>query len=397
VWSDGEPQPREIFSSHIVNPTAELRQKRQAINEFFKTEMKDDLKDGEKQRHGYYKILKKVKAGKIKFPSNEMSFTMQINPLDGKAPIEQRWITALRFAGADSQCVRIASDSVAVNETLLATAELKLVPFAQVAAVVAINGKECDPVKGAAYVTMPIGDIQTQLPVHMNSGFELATSRRDLCWGRDLTGNDAIRHKWNELMVGDVLSEAYAALMSEMMRQSDITYNYYGLWPLWKDNLSAQWVGIWKPLFERMARKKDIMHSTGIVVETHSKTPVRQFWGIADGRFPDYRMGQPTIMSDMERIMSTVVPFLRAHSQVIFDDGLSWSASDTSHVGVREVVFNGDCLSVCPQLLLLLLSVCPQLLLLLSVCPQLTLPPLSLSFAGTRSLQWIPAAQRRIH
>jgi sacsin len=84
------------------------------------------------------------------------------------------------------------------------TSQLKLVPWAAVAA--PISGELVKDFVGRAFNFLPIPVCQTTLPVHVNGYFELSSDRRDIWKAGNMSGEGALKAKWNEVLLEGRLS-----------------------------------------------------------------------------------------------------------------------------------------------------------------------------------------------
>jgi sacsin len=98
----------------------------------------------------------------------------------------------------------------------LATQGEKAVPWAGTAALISRTGNsKSQAFVGRAYCFLPLPQ-ETGLPIHINGFFDLDSSRRELT-SDTLTGRDAKRVCWNQLLVSHVLSHAYANLIVNLV------------------------------------------------------------------------------------------------------------------------------------------------------------------------------------
>lgn len=97
-----------------------------------------------------------------------------------------------------------------------------------------------------AYCFLPLPS-STNLPIHLNSFFELSSNRRDLWKGsQGLEGEAALRSLWNEALKTDVLGPAYSYLLRHIRRKVQMTDEaFYSLFPKsmegseWEDMISV--------------------------------------------------------------------------------------------------------------------------------------------------------------
>ena len=67
---------------------------------------------------------------------------------------------------------------------------------------------------GRAYCFLPL-PVHTGLPVHINGYFELSSNRRDIWSGTDMAGDGALRAKWNECLLHDIVVPCYVRLLTK--------------------------------------------------------------------------------------------------------------------------------------------------------------------------------------
>eukprot|EP01047_Picozoa_sp_COSAG01_P108080 COSAG01_NODE_37033_length_509_cov_1.126829_1_plen_86_part_01 len=80
---------------------------------------------------------------------------------------------------------------------------------------IAINGtSDSDtPVDGGVFTTLRVGTLSTNLPVHVNAGFELNDGRKDMLWDTSMSGSGKWRHKWNQIILDELIPRAYRDLL----------------------------------------------------------------------------------------------------------------------------------------------------------------------------------------
>lgn len=195
-WNEGELEPRKLSLARISNMTRELREKRMRLKSFLDEHMAQALEAAktaervaryEKDdpdyhdhllRAQYIRVLDKVRCRAVEFPSESYTIEVEIENADGTGH-KETWIKSLRWGEIGGEALRLALDSIEDEDTY--DNGFKFVPFAEVAARVSWNDKalhEEQRTQGRLFVTMPVGEELTSLPVHINGGFELTTSRR---------------------------------------------------------------------------------------------------------------------------------------------------------------------------------------------------------------------------
>eukprot|EP01083_Nonionella_stella_P165464 550499_1 len=113
---------------------------------------------------------------------------------------------------------------------------LKLIPYGSVAVRLQKTESQVAALNGRAFTFLPL-PINTGLPVHVNSYFELWNNRRHLCHGSDMSGEGAVRHKWNESLLLDVLTPSYVHLIRHIAqtfshKMPNMIQQYYKLFPM---------------------------------------------------------------------------------------------------------------------------------------------------------------------
>jgi 2Fe-2S type ferredoxin len=99
----------------------------------------------------------------------------------------------------------------------LAEQREKAVPWAGAAARIATHstdGKE-RPFVGRTYCFLPLSE--SGLPIHINGFFDLDSSRTKLTSGTNLSGRDANRVQWNELLIKYTVAHACARLVRDLV------------------------------------------------------------------------------------------------------------------------------------------------------------------------------------
>ncbi len=111
--------------------------------------------------------------------------------------------------------IRAEGELLNLMQELAAKGE-KAVPWAGTAALISRTGSAQSPAfVGRAYCFLPLPQ-ETGLPIHINGFFDLDSSRRELTSDNTLTGRDK-RVCWNQLLVNQVLSHAYANLIVSLV------------------------------------------------------------------------------------------------------------------------------------------------------------------------------------
>ncbi len=108
----------------------------------------------------------------------------------------------------------------------------KAVPWAGAAARISTHstdGKE-RPFIGRTYCFLPLSE--SGLPIHINGFFDLDSSRTKLTSGSNLSGRDANRVQWNELLIKYTVAHACAKLVRDLVGDIGDTdpHRFYSFW-----------------------------------------------------------------------------------------------------------------------------------------------------------------------
>jgi hypothetical protein len=114
----------------------------------------------------------------------------------------------------------------------LAEQREKAVPWAGAAARISTHstdGKE-RPFIGRTYCFLPLSE--SGLPIHINGFFDLDSSRTKLTSGSNLSGRDANRVQWNELLIKYTVAHACAKLVRDLVADIGDTdpQRFYSFW-----------------------------------------------------------------------------------------------------------------------------------------------------------------------
>ncbi|MBD1863988.1 MULTISPECIES: sacsin N-terminal ATP-binding-like domain-containing protein [Trichocoleus] len=147
----------------------------------------------------------------------------------------------------------------------LATQGEKAVPWAGTAALISrTSNLQPKGFVGRAYCFLPLPQ-ETGLPVHINGFFDLDSSRRELT-SDTLTGRDAKRVLWNQLLVRHVLSHAYANLIQSLVEDIGDTdpARFYKFFPTQSSTkaLAELPISVIKLLHSKRVIRSAIEHST---------------------------------------------------------------------------------------------------------------------------------------
>ncbi|XP_057477891.1 uncharacterized protein LOC130765480 [Actinidia eriantha] len=84
--------------------------------------------------------------------------------------------------------------------------------------------------EGRAFCFLPL-PINTGLPVHVNSYFELSSNRRDIWFGNDMAGGGKKRSDWNVYLLEHVLAPAYGHLLEKVASEIGPCDLFFSFWP----------------------------------------------------------------------------------------------------------------------------------------------------------------------
>ncbi len=89
------------------------------------------------------------------------------------------------------------------------------------------DGKNVAPMtSGRAFCFLPL-PVGTEMPVHINSYFELSSNRRDLWFGDDMAGVGKVKSQWNALLLSDVVGPTYTMLVRSLQAELLISSSRY--------------------------------------------------------------------------------------------------------------------------------------------------------------------------
>ncbi len=184
-------------------------------------------------------------------------------------------------------------DQAFVARTLEQGRSMTLVPYASVAARIAVSVREGSeeralplasvPLDGKVFCCLP-SPIHTRLPVHIDGRWELTRDRNYLSGmsgsqqqvdqskndGQGQQGEDAsVRGEWNHLLAKGVAASAYARLLravlsptfaltnlSEATSVSITTADYYSLFPLQGAGWDTMWTGLVSELYHMLSHNE---------------------------------------------------------------------------------------------------------------------------------------------
>ena len=161
-----------------------------------------------------------VNARKELFFDNGVLMTFTTYNLQFKEHNEEKWLVA-----SNSQQLQIDPHKQKVG---LASISVKLKNDKQ------SDRFNVDYVTGECFCFLPL-HIETGLPVHVSSNFEVMTNRRGI-WKADSISNASMESKWNKMLMESVIFQAYINLLMNLkkMQQEEMLddYIFYSLWPL---------------------------------------------------------------------------------------------------------------------------------------------------------------------
>jgi sacsin len=116
----------------------------------------------------------------------------------------------------------------------LAEQQEKAVPWAGAAARISTHSSDGQDrlFIGRTYCFLPLSE--SGLPIHINGFFDLDSSRTKLTSGSNLTGRDAIRVRWNELLIKHTVAPACVNLLVDLVKdigdaQPDKFYSFWAV------------------------------------------------------------------------------------------------------------------------------------------------------------------------
>ncbi|XP_034266196.1 LOW QUALITY PROTEIN: sacsin [Pantherophis guttatus] len=162
------------------------------------------------------------------------------------------------------------------NELDCLADDLKYIPTIGIAMSLSSSGEEKGAeaqLSGRAFCFLPLPpgeESKTGLPVHVSGFFGLTDNRRSIKW-RELDQWRDPAALWNELLVANVVPEAYATLILEAIKQMETETNsdfplsaelIYRLWPQ-KNTAKVHWQPIIEPLLKKLFQDKVIYSISG--------------------------------------------------------------------------------------------------------------------------------------
>ncbi|CAN1168841.1 SACS [Linum perenne] len=161
--------------------------------------------------------------------------------------------------------------------------------------------------EGRAFCFLPL-PINTGLPAHINSYFELSSNRRDIWFGNDMAGGGKKRSEWNLYILENIAAPAYCHLLEKIASEigpSDLFFSYWptgvvlepwasmvrkiyafisesGLRVLYTKARGGQWISSKQALFPDFSFHKvhelvEALSDVGLPLVTASKLLVEQF------------------------------------------------------------------------------------------------------------------------
>jgi hypothetical protein len=162
---------------------------------------------------------------------------------------------------------------------------------------------------------MPIGQVLTGLPVHVNAGVELSPNRNSIHTrqgggGFSKGGVDEVRCVWNEQLIQVVAARAYAETIIELSSKSisewsELRYQYYQLW-LPDSNSQHLFANMQKTFYEHLTqqalrRRASILHKDGALGNAGGTT---DWCSIAEAVYGCVDELRPKQIVDMFRVLS---------------------------------------------------------------------------------------------
>ncbi|XP_077979802.1 sacsin-like [Glandiceps talaboti] len=116
--------------------------------------------------------------------------------------------------------------------------------------------------KGEAFCYLPL-HVTTNLPVHINGGFSVDSSRRDIKKHVSSDLNKSEEVEWNEVLMQDVISKAYVCLLEQLLVSEVLVDNMdiYSLWPRTSKTDGSSFANVTSGFYQRVianSKKKSI-------------------------------------------------------------------------------------------------------------------------------------------
>ena len=327
IWRRDATAPEEILNVNIkaaivsADSSIVLRKSRRAVNGFFEFHLNSLGVDPEetegKVRDAIWQMMKMYKEGRLVkvSPSCAIHFNLEIREGNKKGTL-QKWVLSFHFADPDSLATQLCIDSVDPTN-ILSYAKLKLIPWAMVAALVESDGHPAVVSEGRPYMTMPVGGLLTKLPVHVNSCFEVGSSRQELFNTPNCAGADLSRYTWNHILVSELIPKAYVAMFDHLLH-SDLHFNLYDLFPppsenlsdIWNDIVGSQTSQVTRPessqSFYHIYAQRPLLHPTGVI---SGSGKALELYSVSEAYFQD-----PDAADDVNAVL---VQFLRDHGEKV--------------------------------------------------------------------------------
>jgi sacsin len=201
VWEAGAAEPELRFTACVVGPTDALRADRRLL-----------------------RTLADPGGGPAGGGAPSVLFELRIETREGEAGAAacSAWLVSQLMGGGEAASLaeRVRGDRLGLH----------LLPWAGVAAQLEPAPDVAAALQGRAYCFLPL-PVRTGLPVHVNGAFELSANRRDVWFGRDMTGDGALRSDWNVALLRDVVAPAYTRMLKQAADGVGWHEQYFPLWP----------------------------------------------------------------------------------------------------------------------------------------------------------------------
>eukprot|EP01080_Neovahlkampfia_damariscottae_P008276 gene8276-101_t len=196
IMTEDDIEPKKIYQLDITELTTEDQEKRKKINQILETDFIQELKD----ENLFYQYCLNVEE----------------NFFEKKEKKIGKWILSCGLNGGSAK--KIAQQG---KESKITG---RFVPWGNIACCIS------EKIKGRVFCFLPLAS-ETGLPVHVNSFFEMSSNRRDLWKGsHSMDSDSAIKSKWNEALIEDILGPCYAELLSFIKKNNKIE-ELYSLFP----------------------------------------------------------------------------------------------------------------------------------------------------------------------
>ena len=225
-------------------------------------------------------------------------------------------------------------------------------------AAIAVPVKSSDPggpqMRGMAFATLPIAEVVTGYPIHVNARWALSDNRTSLITNAS-AGSTKIKAAWNKALLEDAVSNLWAETLLELRGFEMPVSTFYELWPT--DSTGAgdkTWGLVVDPTIRRLASEETLKVRTALTVlwaggggvaaakqsKSRAKRPQLASWRSASNGYFDELITIPTMSSAREERVAWLSMILR--EEAIESAKRFWaqmrSQSDRGQADPRRVV-----------------------------------------------------------